>query len=768
MSLLKKVSGVLLFLGTFLFSAEIPPFEDSLAVLNAAKAHDDSVLTVMAESFVTDSVQTNDSSEIRQALPPEIPLRTVLYLGGGEGAAWYHLGVFYALRDYHIPIDSMVVSSWGSLVGSLVSSGWELDEIQRFLLEPEIAPFLTDESLEGKPSALYPLAFAETGNPALEWRFSLKPDSAGWVQMKQRNVFPDTLRLRQLLFKLRIQESLERDLPGTFIPLSVNSCAGNETAAYVTLLQSIPFFDNPRSGELCAPIPYPASKTGNEIAVLSVNAAFRESKPPVYSWKAAIRDSVLRKIDTDSASSIILRPYRVETNAPQAWMQAGYNAVEKKSGEFNVLAGRIQENRNAPKKKPETIYPRFRFYLSADSISSEIQTHVRTFWNPADTGINTPRNFLFGISQNPVYDSLQIQLEPGGDFSVDAFADPLLDIRFGGFGSNLWGANAFGTVSFRYINQFEYLLSASAFYGVTSRGFSPELRLLGLGEGKWDVFFKATWADWVPLKEILHDIPVSERIYSEKKSDYLFGFDHRQNSGAVLAFQVLVGQSNFETESDDRLKVKQMYPHFIYRLQTKHFEPWFGSEGYSFEFEGGLKSVFLSFDLFSDAPLYLSSRFDFQKYFSLNRFMAFGLGATGALNVRRNTEYPEPLYLVKNELEETALTSRYRAHAALSPWSVEELPSELSSHHYVAARASLGAHIQGTGFWLFAAYLRDFENHMKMPDENRISLEGMFRFRWKSVSFFAGLGRITELDEIQDLKDFKNHRYFVQIGTPVF
>lgn len=722
--------------------------------------------------FLSSLIRAFDNSEIIPVSSNENPLRTVLYLGGGDGSAWYHLGVLYALRDYRIPIDSIVASSWGVWIGSLVSSGWELDDVQRLFLEPEIAPFLTKDLLwEKNRNEASHLSFAESGNPALQWRISVQADSDGKIFIVPRNISLDSLQINRLLFKLRVEESLLRAAPGKYIPLSVASCKGNVAPTYFEIYGSFPFPQNKNSGEICAPVPYPREEINNEMAIVSIASPFRISQPSENFWKSAIRDSLIQSIEKDSISGVILRPYRVNVSDPKSWMQAGYESVEKKRGDFSILSNRIQQQKeNSQEVVKDTVFPRFRFHLSVDSISSEIQTHIRSFWTESDTGIDMPRNFILGISKNPIYDSLNIDLNGVGDFQVNAVTDPLFDIYLGGFGSNIWGPNAFGILSFRYINQFEYLLLLKAFYGLTSYGISPELHLLNLWEGNWNLFVRGVWTKWTSLKGFLRDIPEGYKIYSEEERNYFFGFDYHRNLNHTLTFQILIGESEFETEQNESygsLNVKQMYPHLIYRNRTESFEPWFGNEGYSFEFSSGLKSVYLSFDAFSEAPLYLSSHFDFQKFFSPHTNIVFGLGTTGALNIRRRNQYPEPLYLVKNYREAPALTNYFRGHAAVTPWSEEWPFVEFSSHHYIAARTSTGIHFQGAGFWLFAAYLRDFEHHLKALDENRFSLEGMFRFQWKSLSFFTGMTRTVGFDSFQDIKELKHYLYFIQIGMPL-
>jgi NTE family protein len=66
-----------------------------------------------------------------QAEPPA-PARpkVVLVLSGGGARGSAHIGVIKVLEEYHVPIDLVVGTSMGSIVGGLYASGWSVDEIE--------------------------------------------------------------------------------------------------------------------------------------------------------------------------------------------------------------------------------------------------------------------------------------------------------------------------------------------------------------------------------------------------------------------------------------------------------------------------------------------------------------------------------------------------------------------------------------------------------------------------------------------------------------
>ena len=84
--------------------------------------------------------------------------KVVLYLGGGVYSPWYSLGVLYAIRDYKLPVDSVVAVSWGAYVGALWSAGYELDAIQRILTDSSFVSRILIKNSEEESLASLPVS----------------------------------------------------------------------------------------------------------------------------------------------------------------------------------------------------------------------------------------------------------------------------------------------------------------------------------------------------------------------------------------------------------------------------------------------------------------------------------------------------------------------------------------------------------------------------------------------------------------------------------
>ena len=200
--------------------------------------------------------------------------KMVLYLGGGDDSPWFHLGVLYAIEAYSVPIDSVVGTSWGAFVGALWAKGVSPDNIQRILLDPDMAPIFDagenahrwNDSRQGAPN----IPVSETGVPSLRERFSIHVDSSGKLHRRLKPLAPDTLAIESALARLRLQESLLRHKEGFRIPFAVLGCDGVTGSTYENIFESLPVKGNDKSGEYCPYLALPAEDSPEELAVIAV------------------------------------------------------------------------------------------------------------------------------------------------------------------------------------------------------------------------------------------------------------------------------------------------------------------------------------------------------------------------------------------------------------------------------------------------------------------------------------------------------------------
>ena len=76
-----------------------------------------------------------------------------LVLSGGGAKGLAHLGVIKALEENNIPVDYITGTSMGAIIGGLYACGYTPEEIEKFILSPELARWASGQS--GRESMYY-------------------------------------------------------------------------------------------------------------------------------------------------------------------------------------------------------------------------------------------------------------------------------------------------------------------------------------------------------------------------------------------------------------------------------------------------------------------------------------------------------------------------------------------------------------------------------------------------------------------------------------
>ena len=706
-------------------------------------------------AFLTLSFAEGDSLLFQKKTVPFS--RTVLYLGGGSRSPWYSLGVLYAVRDYRVPVDSVVGTSWGAFVGSLWASGFELDEIQRILTDTLFVSQVLPHTPERRWFDL-PVAFS--GAPALAFRFAFFGDSSGRAMLCPKSLEIDESFLEKSLFLLRLQEALTR-ADSSAIPFSALSCKAGEFKPS-KVVEALPF--SFASGEKC-PFFFPDDSSAFSIYVMAYpvrDDGFREDPLAVAGFQNALKFFRARK---DSGGHlVVVRPHSFAEESPLGWMQAGYSDMERKLGELSPLASRTYR----PPEPSDFILPRFKIEPSFEQVSSLYYSDISSRWNPSDTGIDAPGNFLKRIAYSPFYDSVQVQMDSAGIAKISASATSILEVRVGGLGSNLTGPLAYAGLDFRFVNQFEYALSVDGYVGEYSYAVRPGFLMRGFFGYRGEFSAWGNISRRRPLLGYFSEASKGLRIREVRENDAELRFAWK-DSLADFSLDVLLGKSEIGTfHEEETFFVNTLYPKVSFVRSRGGFEEWFGDRGYRISGSLGFRSVNLT-DGTGDAPLYLASNLDVQKFFSPTRFFALGVGALAGVHIRRESGegyvYPDPL-ATWSDGTIRAVDLWFRMHPELSPWSASFNFLETATHHYAAARASLGVHGRFFGAWVFASYMRDFEETPFVDLEaNRLLFEPMVRFAYRTLDLRLGLHRIVSLSDFPKLKNISDFSLFFQVGA---
>lgn len=688
--------------------------------------------------------------------------KTVLFLGGGDHSPWYFLGVFYAIDAYKIPIDSIVASSWGAWVSALWVEGWSPDAIQKLFLDPQIKPFVGLEQLSKtalqKKTPLFPIANATI--PSLQARFFLLSDTAGFLKMQSRPLDNDSISTQNALFKFRIQESLyQKIIPPSKAFLAV-SCDGTSGNSVNDIIKTLPLEGHFASGEFCEQIPRPTQKDTSVISIVAVPVPLRNKDTISDSWKRTIWNNTLKDLKANPPPAVIIRAHQVSSDSPEAWIQAGFSAVEARLGDLAKVRGRAPSSL----RSLDSLIPWFKYNPSFESVPAEIYTHIKSYWNTADTGILAPSRFVSKIMSNPLYDDISFDLEEDADLVIGAKAPPLLDFQLGAFGSNIWGPNAYGKVAFRLINQFEYIFSTEAFYGLNSYAVRPELRLSRLWEGRGDFFIKGDFSRREPLKSYFPEEALWTRVFRETRTDFSLGFAYEASAEQQLDFSVLFGSRVYKTaysKSEGDFKTTPIEPKLTYDYSTPDYQPWFGKSGFGIHGELSMRSIYAGFDGF--VPMHYRSEIGAEYHYSPLSFLTLGAGASGAVSLYHKEGYG---YVYPELLNYDPLDNVHRHRMSPTPWSSEWYFAEMLSHHYGLIRLQVGLHKGWFGAWLFSAYIKDFEENSTVAmKDHRFMLEPTLRFAYRSLDVRAGLSRVVDYSHTKDLKKLEDYNFFIKFGA---
>lgn len=729
------------------------------------------VLDTLVESVAADTLkkETTDSSSVK----------TVLYLGGGERSPWFQLGVLYAIEEYGIPVDSIVATSWGAWVGALWSRGVPLDDIQKLMLDSAIAPFVGhDLSAPGselgyKKADAHGIPISISGIPSIRQRFTLSTDSTHFMERHKKPLVVDSMQVVRALARLRFQESLYRQRGPYKIPIAVMGCKEGypelKDNSTKEIIASLPLWVrsqdrvNSVSGELCPYLSLPIEDSMSELPIVVVSDPLRGSLSGDERSVLLKRQALSQLVNQPG---VIVRAHTILDTARAVWIQAGFTSFEKLLSDFKVLNGR----RVAYDRDRRGAKPWFRYEPAFDSLPSQTHGPVMSYWNKADTGIVAPRQFAYGVLENPAYDTLDLNMLPSGALAVETSVHPTFDVAVGGFGSNAIGPNAYFEASMHHVDHVEIELVLAGFWGGTSYGLQPRLNVSKLMNRRWELQLGYDFLKLSPLKSFNGSMSSHMRIVTERRNDLRMNIFYSADSYQRFSAEFVFGSRTFELERKNyggkEIETYPVSPMLHYRYLNGVDDDWFATGGHVLNVWGGFESIGFDDGIIDVVPIYWILLADARWTMSPLRFLTLTAAAAGGIERYHDEGHG---YVSPRSFGYAPLDIAYRQHAPASPWSMEWYNPELSSHEYGLIRTSISLHGDHFGAWIFGAYYHDFEDSpFASLDVNKFVFEPALRFAYRSVVIYAGLNRIVDTDTFGDLTRFRDYNYFIRIGNYEF
>jgi len=664
----------------------------------------------------------------------------VIYMNGDYSSIEYHLGVLSEIERFQIPIDTVVGSEWGAFTGALWSAGWSSVQIRELV-----------KSWDSLPKAEQPKKVALWHK---EWLIKHKEDGSPFlVELDERKPY-----FGHVFFDLRVQESLWRSDIGSKVPFrKIDSTENYPFPPVVRREQETP------------------------VRIFSTPIALRDTN-------GSAEEHYQQKLWREDSTMIIFRPHSKPN--PDSLFEAGVQAVQaRRSRLAQITQSTGLWALNYQLSPPP---PRFLYIPVFDSIPAEIQEHLKSFWNPSDTGILGVRNFLKNLQEDGSYREVNLVLDTGSLLQINSESSPQLSLSLIGFGGTLFGANAAANVGFRFVNQFGYNLNFTAFYGQGARGVEPDLRFERFFMNNGSFFAKAKFYEYEPTSFFQKQIDYIEmRLLKEKGGGVVLGIEkdrlqiavelERRDITSGASGRPIYDKDAFEDEDDEPepigieyepVSVSSMFPYAKWLWQSEGYNRWFAKEGFMAQLMGGFKAVSVH-SIDQEAPLYVSSQGILDVAKPLTEYISISAGTEFGANFRRTDKgkivMPNKLYGLDYFHPDPALGNRYRFAMGMGSYMEEWQTPNNSSHLYGLVHAGLSLQWQGSGIFWVGGFAKDGEpNPWSEMGAKRLFAEPKIRLKMPTFDFVLGYNQIYSLGNHANITKKGENRIFLSLQSGFF
>ena len=139
--------------------------------------------------------------------------RVGVVLSGGGASGVAHVGVLKALEEYQIPIDYIVGTSAGALVGAMYASGYSPAEIEAYVLSESFQLMV-----KGQEEARHQFLFYQDAASASMFSFTVSQDSILQKSLPLAFVDPTYLDFEMLKIFGLTSASVHDDFNQLFVP----------------------------------------------------------------------------------------------------------------------------------------------------------------------------------------------------------------------------------------------------------------------------------------------------------------------------------------------------------------------------------------------------------------------------------------------------------------------------------------------------------------------------------------------------------------------
>lgn len=435
--------------------------------------------------------------------------KVAVVLSGGGAFGTSHIGLLRALEENNIPIDYIIGTSAGAIIGGLYASGYSLDEIEEIFLSGEVQKISVGKIERDEVFSFY-------ASPQIPTFFSLKFD---FQNGKFKTFLPNNLRSSSKLdfgfmnYFSGASAACNYDFDNLFIPFRCVAADIDSNRAYVfskgqigevvRASMSIPLYFKPVEidgkiffdGGMYNNFPIDiAQETWNPDIIIGCKAVENYKKPEYDNVISQLQNILMSNTiySVDSLHGILIEPHLNKINIldfsdTKHYIDSGYSASMRS---MNVIKSKIQ--RRITKEERENIRNTFKQKippLSIDTISIMGVNQKQAKFILKQLKTNYSKNIksefqrdYFRLLQSPHIKSIFPQLvynyeTKKWNLTLDVKLNPHYNIDVGGVLSTDISSNIFIQYTLLKLKENGYRWSINGYLGLFYRSVNTNFKV---------------------------------------------------------------------------------------------------------------------------------------------------------------------------------------------------------------------------------------------------------------------------------------------------
>lgn len=748
--------------------------------------------------------------------------------GGSFSSILFHIGVLKSIEKFKIPVDLVVASSWGSIVGALWTSGYSAEQIEHIFKKDSLFNSLLKQELEQNKKVMNVSKevaenFAEQVyimDNSISTAFGLKIERVddNWKKVSYKDFYHSKLNLLSEL-NLNLKKYISSANYKARIPLKI--AVSDSKTNKATFLEE---GDLLRNISYSIPLSYSIDSlqyyNANIKAFLPVNELQEKFKPK----SIIVSNASARKIDSEYRDNYedIVRNLNVnqaneikeKTNVinVQLYRDVDFSANYKYQEKFErliaegkaslreqamIIAKNISRSQNYTEKKLDIKDEMdINIDLSFDEIPAETQKHLYVFWENANEKgkRKSTKEISKEIENSKLYADLEVEslLNQDSVEKITLRAKPriLSELYLGLMGQTKLGFGATAGVGIRFVNQLEFAIGIEGVYALNFHGFNTGFNISSNSQKGFFIDYKANvinkdndqyYSDkYFYNPEVIYTTNFRKQKlnlgYNRGDSTMFygsFGFDFSEYyTGTMADYNTMVlndtTESFFFVSYYKDTPVRCLNFGITYSHNERRVDDFFLRDGYGVLFSETAVANAVPNMFQSSSDLYSRTRVATRVAKSHGLFSVsakLDAGFDGKVEHGKIVS-PDSLDLVAGKDQDPGLDRIYQNKISPSLYSQTYPMMEYYGHKYIMTSLSLGLNKDGLGLWVLPSYIYnpDGGDEIFNTPKNLFVIEALARFNFRSIELLAGVEQNSYNARSDGWGNLSNWRYYARIG----